>query len=204
MMTLRELKARTGNKGSHGRMMTEKELKIAGEKIIASFRPDPESRLSVYGNGTVVFRSGTRKAVFSVHDCVRSSWDFVTEESAVLEGEEYEEVSWKVCLYMEGMDRIENNLERADARVSAGLPDDEEVVQELPFLEDGYSLIELESCLESARKDLSPMQEMIFRSHILGNKKQAEIAREAGVSQGKISKELDRTRKILSRKLMLA
>ena len=79
----------------------------------------------------------------------------------ILDGEEYENTAWSICLFLEGKRRIENNAERTIRRYIDNVPD--EIVENMAISEDPFSEIEWMDLLERVMKELSPEQEMILR-----------------------------------------
>ena len=202
MMTLNELKNKVGDSSGYIRGMTEKELKRTGGKIIASYQLDSESWIKVYKNGGVIFCDGKRKTIFSVNDCSKACWEFATEERLVLDGDEYEDTPWNVCLYLEGMNRIEKNIEKSIAKMTISTSDDEDILMDLPSFEEGFSEIEWNDFLDEALQDLTEEQKLVFTKCMLEGLSQRRASKETGIELSSVCRNMAYLREYFAKKLI--
>lgn len=114
-MTLRELRGMvTGNKAEE-RMISAKALRESNTEIVCKEMINRDTDITVYENGYVLYRTGSKCTVFSLPEKGCYSYDSVNEAS-VLDGDFFENEAWYFRLILEGEDRITENGRKSEAK----------------------------------------------------------------------------------------
>ena len=167
------------------RVLSKKELKQKGEKIVAKKTVGEDTEIIVYKNGDVFYRSGKRYTVFSFPEKKSYSYGFVSGSSEI-DAEVFENEEWCIRLVMEGEDRLVENQRRLDSVHSVcsySLKGEDESLDLENTSPGVLDLMVMEETMEEIRELMTDKQREAMHHYFFRKVTQEEAARQMGISQ---------------------
>ena len=159
--------------------------------------------ITVYENGLYTFSAGKRVTVYAVDRCANYI-DPVDPQQTKIPYERLAEMEWFFPLWMMGLSRMENNMNRLDEEhtayslnndgsdYSVFAPSTEEILSEKEEeREEAEKMQARKNVLSEVMNSLSDIQKATIHEAFYNNKSRTEIARERGCSQQAVSKNVD-------------
>lgn len=151
----------------------------------------PDTDVTVYSNGYVLYRSGDHATVFPLHECREYRYEYDGEKPVVIPEEDFDQYNWSVRLVAEGEDRLDYNQKQRWKRTTvsySGVAEDWALLADMS--QDAETLLmererreEQKRTVEALLRKLTKHQRFVVIECIVHGRQHKDVARELGTSR---------------------
>ena len=200
MLTLKELKKIVKVADMEKRIPSVRFLKehdVVVKEILSA-----DTDISVYDNGYVLYKNGSKTTVFPLHTCGEYAYEDVTGNCKVVNEEFFDNENWYIRLLMEAEDRMEFN--QSKIRSNHHTFSYSELSLEMKFMEDPSMNftdgVMNRTILCGLMQDLTDKQKIVLELFYFQEMRQKDIADYLGIKQQSVMAILNRALNMMRKK----